>query len=192
MQHRLSVPFPFTEKKLACPFKRVMSYHLHLSFCLCRTPPAQVNIVECVTVGSFGLYTKKNSLSIQSDSLFGEGRQVGVCLHSENLFSWLEIKHNAHIHIYTRSITLTPDARKWSGDRVASTAKPYHVWLSPDFASFSKLAWSHHHSPLSPPPPYILYLHTHTHTYRLLGDSTGGLCPPSLSQMKWSEQTLLV
>lgn len=56
-------------------------------------------------------------------------RQVGVCLHSENLFSWSGIKHSTHTHThkYTRSITLTPDARKWSGDRVASTAKPRHA-----------------------------------------------------------------
>lgn len=63
---------------------------------------------------------------------------------------------------------------------------------SPDFSSFSKLAWSQHHSPSSPPPPYILHSLTHTHTHvhkhihRLLGDITGGICPPSLSQMRWS------
>lgn len=46
---------------------------------------------------------------------------------------------------------------------MASTAKPSRAWLSPDFASFSKLAWSRDHSPASPPPPYILQSHTTTH-----------------------------
>ena len=84
--------------------------------------------VESATVGSICMYSEKNSPSIQSNSLFG---QVGVCLHSENLLSWLGIKHNTdthtNAHIYTGNITLTPDARMQSGDRVASTAKHYHA-----------------------------------------------------------------
>lgn len=150
------------------------------------------NMMECGTVGSFAGTVRKIVFLFKATACLERADKFSVCLHSGNLFSWLGIKHNTHIHIYTRSITLTPDARKESGDRVASTAKPCHAWLSPDFASFSKLAWSHHHSPSGPPPPYILYSHTHKHTYRLLGDRTRGICPPSLSQMKWSEQTLLV
>ena len=108
------------------------------------------------------MFSEETSLPVRSDSLFGAGRQVGVCLHSS--VRW---ELNTHIHIYTRSITLTPDARKSSGNWVASTAKPYHAWLSPDFASFSRLAWSHHHSPSSPSArlyPSLTHKHTHSHT----------------------------
>lgn len=80
-----------------------------------------------------------------------------VCLFtlSKNLFSWLGIKYSINMHVYTRSITLTPDARNWSGDRAASG-------ISPHFASFSMLAWSHHHSLPSPLTPWSAVRHTHT------------------------------
>lgn len=146
MFHRLSrtlVNWLSRVKQVECPFKNKSDFPPCGVFCILKKEHG------CATVGNFACSVRKIVFLFRATACLERADKL-VFVYTLKISSVGWELNITHIHTYTRSITLTPDARKSSGDWVASTAKPYHAWLSPDFASFSKLAWSHHRSPVKP------------------------------------------